>query len=94
MENMVNIKINDKEYSVPANSTVLEAARYAGEEAALQSAQIFTKHNMRRVLKILYPNLKLHSKKQMKRVIGLNFYIGQSISMSKLSNYYPQNAPL
>ena len=30
MENMVNIKINDKEYSVPANSTVLEAARYAG----------------------------------------------------------------
>ena len=44
--------------------------------------------------KILYPNLKLPSKKQMKRVIGLNFYIGQSISMSKLSNYYPQNAPL
>ena len=32
MENMVNIKINDKEYSVPANSTVLEAARYAGIE--------------------------------------------------------------
>ncbi len=30
MENMVNIKINDKEYSVPANSTVLQAARYAG----------------------------------------------------------------
>ncbi len=30
MENMVNIKINDREYSVPANSTVLEAARYAG----------------------------------------------------------------
>ena len=30
MENMVNIKINNKEYSVPANSTVLEAARYAG----------------------------------------------------------------
>ena len=30
MENMVNIKINDNEYSVPANSTVLEAARYAG----------------------------------------------------------------
>ena len=30
MENMVNIKINDKEYAVPANSTVLEAARYAG----------------------------------------------------------------
>ena len=32
MENMVNIKINDREYSVPANSTVLEAARYAGIE--------------------------------------------------------------
>ena len=30
MENMVNIKINDREYAVPANSTVLEAARYAG----------------------------------------------------------------
>ena len=30
MENMVNIKINNREYSVPANSTVLEAARYAG----------------------------------------------------------------
>ena len=30
MENMVNVKINNKEYSVPANSTVLEAARYAG----------------------------------------------------------------
>ena len=30
MENMVNIKINNKEYAVPANSTVLEAARYAG----------------------------------------------------------------
>ena len=27
---MMNIKINDKEYSVPKNSTVLEAARYAG----------------------------------------------------------------
>ena len=32
MENMVNIKINSKEYSVPANSTILEAARYAGVE--------------------------------------------------------------
>ena len=32
MENMVNIKINNREYSVPANSTVLEAARYAGVE--------------------------------------------------------------
>jgi len=30
MENMVNVKINNREYSVPANSTVLEAARYAG----------------------------------------------------------------
>ena len=30
MENMVNIKINNREYAVPANSTVLEAARYAG----------------------------------------------------------------
>lgn len=29
---MVNIKINNREYSVPANSTVLEAARYAGVE--------------------------------------------------------------
>ncbi|MBO5287708.1 MAG: iron hydrogenase small subunit [Clostridia bacterium] len=30
MEKMVNIKINNKEYAVPANSTILEAARYAG----------------------------------------------------------------
>ena len=30
--NMVNVKINNKEYQVPANSTVLEAARYAGIE--------------------------------------------------------------
>ena len=30
MENMVNVKINNREYSVPANSTILEAARYAG----------------------------------------------------------------
>ena len=30
MENMVNVKINGKDYSVPANSTILEAARYAG----------------------------------------------------------------
>ena len=27
---MINLKINDKEYSVPKNATVLEAARYAG----------------------------------------------------------------
>ena len=27
---MVNVKINGREYSVPADSTVLEAARYAG----------------------------------------------------------------
>ena len=27
---MITLKINGKEYSVPANSTVLEAARYAG----------------------------------------------------------------
>ena len=27
---MVNVKINNREYSVPANSTILEAARYAG----------------------------------------------------------------
>ena len=29
---MVNVKINGREYSVPANSTVLEAAKYAGIE--------------------------------------------------------------
>ncbi len=29
---MITLKINDKEYSVPKNSTVLEAARYAGIE--------------------------------------------------------------
>ncbi len=29
---MVNVKINGVDYSVPANSTVLEAARYAGVE--------------------------------------------------------------
>ena len=29
---MVNVKINGREYSVPQNSTVLEAARYAGVE--------------------------------------------------------------
>ncbi|MGM9666041.1 MAG: NADH-dependent [FeFe] hydrogenase, group A6 [Eubacteriales bacterium] len=28
--NTVNVKINNREYAVPANSTVLEAARYAG----------------------------------------------------------------
>ena len=27
---MITLKINGKEYSVPKNSTVLEAARYAG----------------------------------------------------------------
>ena len=27
---MITLKINGKEYSVPQNSTVLEAARYAG----------------------------------------------------------------
>ena len=27
---MVNVKINNVEYSVPAGSTVLEAAKYAG----------------------------------------------------------------
>ena len=37
---------------------------------------------------------EIDSKKQMKRVIGLNFYIGQSISMNKLSNCSPQNALL
>ena len=29
---MVNVKINGREYQVPANSTVLEAAKYAGIE--------------------------------------------------------------
>ena len=29
---MVNVKINGREYSVPANSTILEAAKYAGIE--------------------------------------------------------------
>ncbi|MDR1564475.1 MAG: [FeFe] hydrogenase, group A [Oscillospiraceae bacterium] len=29
MENIVNVKINGKEYAVPAGSTILEAARYA-----------------------------------------------------------------
>ncbi len=29
---MVNIKINNKPYSVPKGSTILEAARYAGIE--------------------------------------------------------------
>ena len=28
--NMVNIKINDKDYSVPASYTILDAAREAG----------------------------------------------------------------
>ena len=30
MENMVNMKINGMPLSVPAGSTILEAARYAG----------------------------------------------------------------
>ena len=29
---MVKVKINGREYEVPANSTVLEAAKYAGIE--------------------------------------------------------------
>ncbi len=29
---MVNVKINGRDYEVPKNSTVLEAARYAGVE--------------------------------------------------------------
>ena len=37
---------------------------------------------------------KLRSKKQVKRVIGLSSYTGQSISMSKLSKRYPPNALL
>ena len=44
--------------------------------------------------KDLYPNLKLHSKKQMKRVIGLSFCTGQVISTSQLSKHYPQNVLL
>lgn len=32
MENMVNVKINGIDYAVPAGSTILEAARYAGIE--------------------------------------------------------------
>lgn len=32
MENMVNVKINGADYAVPAGSTILEAARYAGIE--------------------------------------------------------------
>ena len=39
-------------------------------------------------------NLKLRSKKQAKRDIGLSSYTGQSISMSKLSKRYPPNALL
>ena len=42
--------------------------------------------------KDLYQNLKLRSKKQVKRVIGPSSYTGQSISMSKLLNHYHQNA--
>ena len=44
--------------------------------------------------KDLYQNLKLRSKKQVKRVIGLSSYTGQSISMSKLSKRYPPNVLL
>ena len=38
-------------------------------------------------------NLKLHSKKQAKRDIGLSSYTGQNILMSRLSKLYLQNAP-
>ena len=44
--------------------------------------------------KILFPNLKLPLKKQVKRVIGLNFYIEQIILMTHSLNHFLTNAPL
>ena len=43
---------------------------------------------------VKFLNSKLHSKKQVKRVIGLSFCTGQVISTSQLSKYYPQNVLL
>ena len=57
-------------------------------------AQIFTKLNMHKEQKILYRNLKLRSKKQVKRDIGLSFCTGQVISTSQLSKHDPQNVLL
>ena len=57
-------------------------------------AQIFTKLNMHKEQKILYRNLKLRSKKQVKRVIGLNCFTEQNILMNKHSKCYPQNVLL
>ncbi len=57
-------------------------------------AQIFTKLNMHKEQKILYRNLKLRSKKQVKRVIGSNCFTEQNILMNKHSKCYPQNVLL
>ena len=44
-------------------------------EAVHQLVRIYTKPNMRRAKRILYPSLKLLLKKRAKPVIGLNFYL-------------------
>ena len=64
-----------------------------GRSGTSIGANIHEAH-MRKVRRSLYPNLKLRSKKQVKRVIGLSSYTGRSISMSKLSKRYPPNALL
>ena len=48
----------------------------------------------RKARRTLFLNSTLHSKKQVKRGIGLSFCTGQVISMSQLSKHYPQNVLL
>ena len=48
----------------------------------------------RKARRTLFLNSKLHSKKQVKRGIGLSFCTGLVISTSQLSKHYPQNVLL
>ena len=51
-------------------------------EAVRVLAQIYTKHSMHKAKRILFLSSKLLLKKQVKQVIGLNFYIERTISMT------------
>ena len=64
-----------------------------GRSGTSIGANIHEAH-MHKAQKILYLNLKLLLKKQVKRDIGLNCYTAQGILMSKLSNHYHLNVLL
>ena len=40
---MINVKINGRDYSVPKNATVLEAAKIAAEEEAARAREAYEK---------------------------------------------------